>query len=95
MQSQGIGEVLCYLPDWANTLLLIGCFAAFFFSRHRLIERTEQRVRRQIAELDAWNRMTPAEQAEWLIYGEHDVRPYNGRQKPLKLDDANPTEKMK
>jgi hypothetical protein len=80
MQSQGIGEVLCYLPDWANTLLLIGCFAAFFFSRHRLIERTEERVRRQIAEMDAWNRMTPAEQADWLIYGEPDVRPYKGRQ---------------
>ena len=77
--------MLCELPDWAITFLVIGCFLAYFFSRQRLIERVEERVRRQIAEMDAWNRMTPEERADWLIYGEHDVRPERSRRPDAEL----------
>jgi hypothetical protein len=76
--------MLCALPDWAFYLLCIGGLAAHVFSRQRLIERVEERTRRQIAELNAWDRMTPEERADSLIYGDHDVRPERRKRPDVK-----------
>ncbi len=70
--------MFCYLPDWANFLIFVGGVVALYISRYRLIERTEQRVHRQRDEMDAWIKMTPEEQANFIIYGEHDVRHQKG-----------------
>jgi hypothetical protein len=80
--------MFCYLPDWANTLLLIGGIVALVISRYRLIERTEQRVHQRRDEMDAWNRMSPPELADWLIYGEHDLRPYRPNPPTVKPSSA-------
>jgi predicted Fe-S protein YdhL (DUF1289 family) len=83
--------MFCYLPDWADFLIFVGGVAALFISRHRLIERTEQRVHRQRDEMNAWNKMTPEEQADSIIYGEHDVRPRKGgkREAVEEIDDRS------
>jgi hypothetical protein len=60
--------MFCYLPDWATTLIFFAGIAALAVSRHRLVERTEERVNRHRDEMEAWNQMSPTEQANVLIH---------------------------
>ncbi len=67
--------MFCYLPGWASYLLMIAGLIALHFHNYNLVKRTEERVHRQRDEMEAWNKLSPKEQAEMIIYGEHDVRP--------------------
>jgi hypothetical protein len=67
--------MFCYLPDWANLLILIAGVWAFVVHDYNLVRRTEERVRRQRDEMEAWNKLSPEEQAASIIYGPHDVLP--------------------
>ena len=66
--------MLCYLPDWTNWLIYFAFAAGFFCYRSCLIEHTREEMAREIAESERWNKMTPTEQADEVIYGPFDVR---------------------